>query len=207
MVERGLADPGLLASYHRTDFRQLGLLPVVYGVGASSSTSISQCISSCLASGTDSMLRGTAQSLQYSSCSDAASTGFDPQPVSLTSTSFVAADISNRVDDADISISGDGADVDAVVSQISSDVNFDTFSRANPSCDELDHAQCHPNSSSEQFPLGPDATSPTSAPTVTHTSRASNASTATLPSRRARKKSSHAPLLIHTEPAVCDSLL
>ena len=91
------------------------------------------------------MSRGTAQSLQYSSCSDAASTGFDHQPVSLTSTSFVATDISNRVNDADISTSGGGADVDVGVSQISSDVNFDTVSLANPSCDELVHAQFHPS--------------------------------------------------------------
>ena len=207
MDERGLADPGLLASYPHTDFRQLGLLLVEYGVGDSSSTSILPCFSSTLASGTDGLLRGSVQFLQYSSCSDAARTGFDPQLVSLNSTSFVATDISNRVNDADISTSGGGADVDAGVSQISSTVNFYTFSRANPSCEELVHAQFHPSSSSEQFPLGPDATSPTSAHTEQHISRTSNTSTTTAPSRRAHKKASNDPPLIHTGPATCVSSL
>ena len=71
MVERGLADPELLACYPRTDYRQLDLLPVEFGVVASSSSSISPCISPCLLSGTHGILRHTA------------STGFDPQTVSL----------------------------------------------------------------------------------------------------------------------------
>ena len=50
--------------------------------------------------------------------------------------------------------------------------------------------------SSSQVPLIPLATSPTCAPSVLHTSRASKDSTSTLPSRRARKKSSHATRLV-----------
>ena len=52
IVKRGLADPGLLACYPRTDYRQLGLLPVEIGVGASSSSSISPSITPFLLSGT-----------------------------------------------------------------------------------------------------------------------------------------------------------
>ena len=57
-----------------------------------------------------------------------------------------------------------------------------------------------------QFPPVLVATSPTSTHTVLHTSSASTASTATLPSRRARKKSSHAPSLLHTIPATRENL-
>ena len=52
IVKRGLADPGLLACYPRTDYRQLGLLPAEIGVGASSSSSISPSITPSLLSGT-----------------------------------------------------------------------------------------------------------------------------------------------------------
>ena len=46
MIDRGLADPGLLASYPRTDYRQLGLelRPVESGAGASSRSSFTSSI-------------------------------------------------------------------------------------------------------------------------------------------------------------------
>ena len=112
--------------------------------------------------------------------------------LSLKSTSFVATD---RMIDAEISTSSGEANVVAGVSQISTTVNFDT-SRANPSWDEL----VHPSSASFQYPLGPDATSPTSAHTEQHISRASNISATVAPSRRARKKASHTPAPTHAGP-------
>ena len=55
--------------------------------------------------------------------------------------------------------------------------------------------------SSSQFPLIPVVTSTAFAPTVVHISRAPKVSTTTLPTRRARKKSSHATHLIDSGPA------
>ena len=142
IVKRGLAGPGLLACYPRTDYRQLGLLPVVIGVGASSSSSISPSITPSLMSGT--------HGLQFST---------------------------DAMINAHISTPGGEVTVVARVSQFS------------------------------QIPLGPDATSPTSAHTGQYISRGSNVSTSSAPSRTARKKASHAPPLTHTGSVACVSSL
>ena len=73
-----------------------------------------------------------------------------------------------------------------------SSVAVSTVSQTETAVQDFDHSMPFPCDGFDQFPLIPDA---------------SQSSTSIIPARRARKKSSHAPLLVHTVPATCDSLL
>ena len=79
------------------------------------------------------------------------------------------------------------------------------------SCDdhavsELVHSVSAQSDDSAHFPLVSDATPPTCTPADLRISHTPTTSSTNLPSRRARKKSSRAPLLPNPEPAIPEDL-